>query len=316
MSGASELRFASGGVDCAAWLLPARTDALRGPAGTPCVVMAHGFGGTRDTALLPFAEAFADAGIAALVFDYRGFGASGGTPRQLVGARRQRADDRAAVAAARRIGGVDPRRIVLWGTSYSGGHVLAVAAGDPAIAAVIAMTPAVDGAAALLAILRREGPGALLRLTAAGLRDAAGALAGRPPRTIPVAGPPGATAVIADEVAATAYPAIGGPTWRNEACARSVLGVGTNRPIRWAGRIRCPLLVQVGDRDAVAPPAAAVRAAERTTGDAEVRRFPVDHFGVYAGPEHPAVVADQVRFLLARLAPRAAGRPDLAAVPA
>ena len=63
--------------------------------------MAHGFGGTRDTGLLAYAEAVAEAGIDAFVFDYRGLGASHGTP-QLVSCRRQRQDYHAAIAAARR----------------------------------------------------------------------------------------------------------------------------------------------------------------------------------------------------------------------
>ena len=53
------LKFPSGGEVCAAWYLPASTGALAGPYGRPCVVMAHGFGGTRDCGLLPYAEGFA-----------------------------------------------------------------------------------------------------------------------------------------------------------------------------------------------------------------------------------------------------------------
>jgi len=68
----NEIAFASAGASCAGWHLPAATDAFAGPHGRPCVVMAHGFGGTRDTGLLAFAEGFAEAGIDAFVFDYRG----------------------------------------------------------------------------------------------------------------------------------------------------------------------------------------------------------------------------------------------------
>jgi alpha-beta hydrolase superfamily lysophospholipase len=49
----------------------------------PVVILAHGFSGTMDR-LVPHAERFAADGIAALVFDYRGFGESGGEPRQVV----------------------------------------------------------------------------------------------------------------------------------------------------------------------------------------------------------------------------------------
>ncbi len=68
--------FISAGDSCAAWLYPATADA----GAVPIVVMAHGLSGTRRDRLGPFAERFAAAGFAALVFDHRGFGDSGGEP--------------------------------------------------------------------------------------------------------------------------------------------------------------------------------------------------------------------------------------------
>ena len=116
----------------------------------PCVVMAPGFGGTRDTGgLVAYAQGLAAAGLDVVLFDYRGFGGSSGSPRQLVSAARQRQDYHAAIAAARQLPGVDPDRIVLWGISYSGGHVVRVAAEDGHVAAVVSLTPAMDGVAVL-----------------------------------------------------------------------------------------------------------------------------------------------------------------------
>ncbi|GHE99067.1 alpha/beta hydrolase [Streptomyces griseoluteus] len=94
-----QVTFPSHGVTCGATHLPARSDALTGPAGRPCVVMAHGFGGTRDSGLTGCAEGFTDAGMDVFLFDYRGFGDAGGTPRQDVSVRRQRQDYHAALAA-------------------------------------------------------------------------------------------------------------------------------------------------------------------------------------------------------------------------
>jgi uncharacterized protein len=126
---------------------------------------------------------------------------------------------------------------VLWGTSYSGGHVVAVAARDGRVAAVIAMTPATDGLAALAQIARYAGPGQLGRATAHGLLDAARALTRRPPHHVPVVGPPGSAAIISTPGAEADYLAMAGPTWRNQVCARSALQVGLNRPII-AGRMQ------------------------------------------------------------------------------
>ena len=112
----SDVKFPSGGVNCSAWLY--RPDA---DGSLPLVVMAHGFAGTRDMRLDAYAERFAQAGIAALLFDYRHFGASEGEPRQLLDIGKQHEDYRAAIAYARRLGWVDADRIALFGSSFSGG---------------------------------------------------------------------------------------------------------------------------------------------------------------------------------------------------
>src|SRR5688572_32040331 len=108
--------FESDGERCAAtWYWPDGAAAR-----WPCVVLAHGFSGTRDWILPDFGQRFAAAGFAALAFDYRHLGESAGTPRQIVDVRRQRADLRAAFAHARREPRIDPRRLALWGTSLGG----------------------------------------------------------------------------------------------------------------------------------------------------------------------------------------------------
>jgi len=293
----ADIRFSSHGVSCAAWHVRAAHEAHATEHGRPCVVMAHGFGGTRDTGLLAYAEGFAAAGLDVFVFDYRGFGDSEGAPRQLVSFRRQRADYHAAIAAARELDGVDPDRIVLWGTSYSGGHVLPVAVADGRIAAVVSLTPAMDGLAALLAIARHGGPRRLGSLVLHGLRDVGRVMTGRTPHHLPVVGEPGSAAVITSAGALAGYSALAGPTWRNQVTARTVLEVAFNRPTRFAARVRFPLLAQIGDNDAVAPPAAAHRAAAKAGSHADVRTYPVDHFDVYDGQGQQQALADQLTFL-------------------
>ncbi|MFI6225664.1 alpha/beta hydrolase [Nocardia salmonicida] len=300
----TEITFLSHGTQCAAWHLPARANALAGSAGRPAVVMAHGFGGTRDTGLLGYAEAFADAGIDTLLFDYRGFGASEGTPRQNVSYRRQRQDYHAAIATARRLPGVDPDRIIVWGTSYSGGHVLAVAAQDRRIAAVVSMTPATDGLVTLAHVARRGGIGHLARVISHLGLDLVRALARRTPHHVPVLGLPGSAAmIITTAEAIDTITSIAGPTWRNEVCARTALEIGLNRPTTFAGRVSCPILFQIGGNDTVAPPAAARRSAQKVESRAQVLEYPLDHFDVYDGPWQKQALGDQLRFLSEILAP-------------
>jgi len=304
--GLVEVSFASGAGRCAAWHHAGEGDAFAGPAGRPCIVLAHGFAGTADSGLMAYARRFAAAGLDAVVFDYRHFGASPGEPRQLLSVRRQHEDYRAAIGFARRLDGVDPDRIVVWGSSYSGGHAVAVAAADRRAAAVIAQGPAMDGVAVVREIVSYAGIGALARLTAAGLRDVAQSAAGRAPYRIPVVGQPGTVGAMTSADAEAGYRAIAGPTWRNEVCARIMLVAGAYRPGLKAGKLPCPLLVQIADRDTVAPPAAARKAVARAGARGEIRRYAIGHFEIYLGEPFERAVADQLDFLARHLAGNAA----------
>ena len=247
-------------------------------------MLAHGFGGVREARLDAYGERFAQAGYAALVFDYRHHGASEGEPRLLIDIGRQHADWRAAIAYARAIEGVDANRIVVWGTSFSGGHVVEMAATDHRIAAVIAQTPYMSG----VAVLRSAGTAHNLRLTAAGLRDVAAGMRGRPGHEMAVVGPPGSTAAMASPDAEPGYRALfpDGYEWPNRFLPRGhARPCPATAPYRKAKRVTAPLLVQVMDRRrrhaAGARPqggrARAARRAHRVSGRAlrHLRRRPV-----------------------------------------
>jgi len=294
----SAISFDSGGVRCVGAHLAGEGTAFAGEDGRrPCVVMAHGFTGTMDSGLMPFAERFAEAGLDALVFDYRHFGQSDGEPRQLLSIRSQLEDYAAAIAFARALEDVDPDRIVVWGSSYSGGHVIPVAVADGRVAAVISQVPAMDGAAALLNAMRTAGPAQTARLTAIAVRDLIASLRGEEPVLAPAVGTPGSVAFMTSPDSEPGMLAVAGPSWRNEVAARIALQAGTYRPGLQADRLPCPILVQIADRDAVAPVKAAQDAAWRATGRAEVRTYPIGHFDIYIGAPFERAVADQLYFL-------------------
>jgi pimeloyl-ACP methyl ester carboxylesterase len=259
--------------------------------------MAHGFGGTKDSGLLPFAEAIAEAGLDVLLFDYRCFGESSGEPRQFAWPPRHREDYKAAVELARGLAGVDPERIVLWGTSWSGGHVVYVAAEDPRIAAVITQSADFDGPRTLSQIRRYAGLGQQLRLTWVGLQDALRMIRGQEPLMIGTVGRPGELAGMTTEESEPGMRALAGPTWRNEVTGRAVFAEWTNRAITQIDRVRCPILVQIANRDSIAPPAAARAAAWRAKGHVEMREYPFAHFDIYLGEARERVIADQLHFL-------------------
>jgi len=282
-----DIRIPCHGEQLAAYLY--RPDHAGDPV--PCVVMAHGFSGTRDEGLPAYAETFCAAGFAVALFDYRHFGASSGQPRQLLDIGRQHDDYRAVVNWARHAEGIDPDRIVLWGSSFSGGHVLAVAASDPRIAAVIAQAPYTDS----VPTIRQLPVANLLRTCAAALRDRIGAWLGRPPHLIPAVGDPGTFAVMTAPDAKPGFEALVGPgsLWRNAIAARVVLPLTLYRPVRAAGRLPMPVLVCVCDRDTTTPPASSIKAAHAAPRG-ELRRYPYGHFAIYHDPQ---VKADQVEFL-------------------
>jgi uncharacterized protein len=271
--------------------------------------MAHGFGGTMDSGLLPFAEAIAEAGLGVLLFDYRCFGESSGEPRQFAWPSRHREDYQAAVEFARGLEGVDPGRIVLWGTSWSGGHAVYVAAADPRIAAVVSQSPDVDGIHTLRNIGHYAGLGQQLRINWMGVQDAIRMLRGEEPLMIPTVGRPGEVAAMSTEESEPGMHAIAGPTWRNEVTARAVFAEWTNRAITKMDELRCPILVQIADRDSVAPPAAARAAAWRAKGRVEVHEYPCAHYDIYVGEWRERLIADQLQFLGRHLVPREARAP-------
>ena len=301
----SDVVFPSGDVTCAAWHYSATTDALATDAGRPCVVMAHGFGGTRDSGLEGFAEAFAAAGADVVLFDYRNFGASEGLPRQLVDIKAQLDDYAAALRFARSLDGIDPQRLVAWGVSLSGGHVFRVAAADGRLAAAIALTPATDARAASRAGSKRSSGKRAGGERGAALQSIVGAIRDRKPIYLPLVDPNGGTAAVTAPGAFEGYTAIAGPTWLNSwgFTPRTLAAFVTYRPGSAARDINCPVLVQIADLDQSAPPLPAGDAAKKLRS-AEVRHYPCDHFDVYMGAEwFDHVVRHQVEFLTRRLAP-------------
>jgi acetyl esterase/lipase len=115
----------------------------------PVVIMGGGWCYVKELIMPEYAQHFLDAGVAALIFDYRHFGASDGEPRQHIDPWKQIADYRSAVDAVTYLdefrADVDPERIAVWGISYSGGHVLAVGALDPRVKCIVSQIPVIEG---------------------------------------------------------------------------------------------------------------------------------------------------------------------------
>lgn len=295
-----EVFFDSSGVRCAADLyLPDDV-----PLPVPCVVMGHGGSGTKRLGLPAYAEKFAGGGLAALVFDYRGFGASDGEPRQAIDVDAQRDDYRAAIRCVRGLPEIEGAHIAVWGTSLSGGHVLAVAATDPTIAAVVSQVPMIDGmhrGRSLRQRLNREVTARTVQFTVAALRDRRRARRGEPPYLVPVVAPPGQVAVFTEPDAAATFEAMGGEScgWRNELAPRFIFNLPKYAP-GTAEHLAMPLLMVLADRDLQASSKFAARIAARAPY-ADIRHYPLGHFDVYLGRAFEEISDRELAFLRAHL---------------
>jgi uncharacterized protein len=131
----------------------------------PTIVMSHGWGGTA-AALRPDAIVFARAGYLVVAFDYRGWGNS--DSRLVLAGEKPKERDGKFVAEVKEVREVvdpidqttdilnainwvagdercDPDRIGIWGSSFSGGHVVYVAARDPRVKAFVSQVGSMDG---------------------------------------------------------------------------------------------------------------------------------------------------------------------------
>ncbi len=284
-----DVDFFSKKTKCSAMLcLP---DGVKRP---PVVVMAHGFGAEKDFGILPYAEKFVERGLAVFLFDYRNFGESSGTPRNLVNPFRHVEDWRAAIAHVRTLGDVDGNRIALWGTSFSGGHVIVTAARDKKIRAVVSQVPFVDGRATAMFL----GMKFVLLATIKGLRDILRMVMFRDPYYVPVVAEPDEFACMNTPGSMSGYLRLvpKDSSWRNECPARALLLTTMYRPIRSAPRLRCPALFVMAEYDSLIPAKCVKKAAEKVP-NSELISLPCGHFDPYIGKLFDEVSKAEADFL-------------------
>ena len=274
-----DIAFDAEGVTLRGWFYAAEGTGAPGAA----VVMAHGFSAVKEMYLDRFAEAFAAAGLNVLVFDNRNFGASDGEPRQEIDPWAQVCDYRHAITYAGTLPEVAPGQIGIWGSSYSGGHVLVVAAIDRRVKAVVSQVPLISGHDNLRALVRAD--------FIAGLReqfetDRLARFNGESPVMLPV--------VDEDPLAPSALPTADSwqwftetgkthaPAWRNEVTLRSVEMFTEYEPVTYLPYISpAPLLLAVAEGDHLVPAELAIAAYERAHQPKELVILPGGHFDAY-----------------------------------
>lgn len=286
-----DVDFLSQGLRCAAWLYQPECDK---PASI--LVMAHGLGAVRGMRLDAFAQRFAEAGYAVLLFDYRHFGDSAGEPRQLLDIKKQQQDWAAAIDYAQQLPQVDGSKIILWGSSFSGGHVMYMAARHD-VAAVISQCPFTDG----LASAAVTDPISSLKVTPLAIADQVLAWAGKKqPIYVKSSGRPHQAALMTAPDCMDGYLKLVPETaaaFKNHVAARFALNIMGYRPGTSAKNIKVPFLVCICQNDTVAPAKAAIYHAKKAP-QAELKIYPnYGHFDIYVDDAFEHVVADQLAFL-------------------
>ncbi|MEH3116381.1 MAG: alpha/beta fold hydrolase [Methylorubrum populi] len=274
-----DVRFpAEGGIDLSAWLfLP------EGAGPHPGITMAHGYGGTKYHGIEPMAASFAKEGFAVLVHDHRGFGDSGGEPRQDINPWQQITDWRRAISYLQERPEVDESRIGLWGTSFAGGHAIVLGATDRRLKAVVSQVPTIDGFAAGL---RRVAPESIADLEKKFAEDERAQLRGEPPMTQvvvseEVANSPSYSA--ADAVSFYLRPMPAG-VWENKITVRSTRWARMYAPGDFVDRVSpTPLLMLVAEQDHIAVTDLALKAYEKALHPKRLVMINGGHFDPYLG---------------------------------
>ena len=246
-----------------------------------------------------FAERFTRAGLAVVLFDYRGFGRSGGQPRNVVDGEEHVKDWLSAIDAVSQRPEVDGQRLAIWGSSYSGGHVLKAAAQRPGVVkAVSSQVPFVNGLASSLLYPIKYQPVAgfyALRDMLRGNQDE--------PLYVPIIAKDGLAALICDECD-SGYRKLVPPSMAatgNRVAARVFLTLPFYNPGKSAKDIQAPVLMIAAERDGLIPIAKVREVAATLPHGDYVELKGADHFSPYTGPVFEDVVARQTAFLTRKL---------------
>lgn len=256
-------------------------EAAQGPV--PTIVMAHGFSAVKEMYLDKFAEGFAAAGLASIVFDNRNFGASEGEPRGEIDPWRQVRDYRDVITYATTLPETDQNRIGVWGSSYSGGHVLVVAAIDRRVKCVVSQVPLVSGRGNIQRLVRAD---LIAPTQAMFVGDRRNRFEGKAPAMVPV--------VAEDPMAPSALPTADSwrwftetartraPAWRNEVTLRTLEMLTEYEPASYIANISpTPLLMIVALQDHLAVAELALAAYGKALEPKRLVTLPGGHFEAY-----------------------------------
>ena len=278
-----DVTFVSQGLKLAAWYYVPKN--LKPDERRPAIVMAHGFSAPKEALLQNFADRFAAAGFVVTVFDYRYLGASEGEPRNQIFPGEQIEDYKNAITLTQMQKEVNPERIGVWGTSYSGAHVLHLAAFDRRVKAVVSQVMLVDGPANAARLNRADN----LPLVAGFLaQDRAQRYTSGKINYLPVVAPEGQPSALPTPESYDFFMKVvasSAPRWENRVTLESMEKFLEYNPAANIHRISpTPLLMVVAEDDRLTPTDLAIEAYQRAREPKKLVMFRGGHFNAYQEP--------------------------------
>ena len=249
----------------------------------PAIIMTHGFSAVKEMSLDKYAEVFAEAGFAVLVYDHRNLGASGGEPRYEIDPMQQVDGYSSAISWLSNLENINAESIGIWGSSYSGGHVLVVAAKDKRVKCVVSQTPFIDG---LENARRLVGESMISMASHLIEKDKQERHAGKQPGMIPVVSTRPFAPCVLPTADAKEWFTKGqkecAPDWKNEVTLQSVQMLYDYKPGQYIRDIdSIPLLMIIASEDQLAPADLARSAFKNAKEPKQLCEVAGAHFDVY-----------------------------------
>jgi fermentation-respiration switch protein FrsA (DUF1100 family) len=217
-----------------------------------------------------------------MTLDFRFLGESTGEPRQTVSPFHQRRDLHNALTWLSEHADIDRDRLGIWGTSYSGGHVLQVAAFDRRVKAVVSQVPATD----LFRQIQQAPAAHRARLEELIAADRVARFHGLRARTMKLAAPDGEPSLFGKHsLSWIARNASEHATFRNEVTIASLEEFVQFDPVDYIEAISpTPLLFITASQDRLVSPELIQQAFDRAGPPKKLLTVEGSHYDVYDDP--------------------------------
>lgn len=258
----------------------------------PVIVMAHGLGGTKEMWLDRYAETFAAHGYACLLFDYRNYGESGGNKRQLVNVKDQLTDWNNAIDFIKKDKRIDKNKILIFGSSFSGGHAITLSTKRNDIKAAIAQCPYTNN----IATIKTISPMLILKFILYLILDLLSCLTGYHPVTLGLAAPKGKTALMSVSEYDKFIKRIPKNTnFVNKVPTRTILEFLKYCPSKYMSKINNPILIGVCLKDGLASAKETIKLSKNIK-DITLKEYNCGHFDIYFDNFYKNAIKDYIEF--------------------